>query len=279
MQPYVPDEERKPETSLPFPNPQPDVRRDEVATPEPTSPPAATIARHLYTMTVDQVLAELYTYQLYRDIRTIQRWCKSGKLRATIDEQQGDRYLVDPASVRDMVATLLAERDAETQHAPTMSRPTHDTVGATHTTSDTDATERDFRQPYQADTEPDVATKATTSDATSEASRDEVAALQRQVAELEKEKFMLSVDKQARDSLIDFMKEKFDGMLEVALDRTEELGRLRAENTQLRALLPAQTPERGQGASSSIRYSPESVRRPTTEPLHNPPPWHREEGV
>jgi hypothetical protein len=75
------------------------------------------------------------------------------------------------------------------------------------------------------------------------------------------------------------MKEKFDSMLEVALDRTEELGRLRSENTQLRALLPAQTPERGQGTEAPIRYSPESVQRAQTEPLHNPPSWRTGEGV
>lgn len=279
MEPHVPIDDRHGETSLPFPDLQRDTGRDQVATPVPTSPGAATIARHLYTMTVDQVLAELYTYKLYRDVRTIQRWCKSGKLRAIIDDQQGDRYLVDPASVRDMVATLLEERDAQTQHPPTPSRPMHDPVGAARPTPDTDATAGIFSKPEKADTEPDVAAKTATPDATSEASRDEVAALQRQVAELEKEKFMLSVDKQARDSLIDFMKEKFDSMLEVALDRTEELGRLRSENTQLRALLPAQTPERGQGTEAPIRYSPESVQRAQTEPLHNPPSWRQGEGV
>ena len=273
MEPHTPGDERQEETSLPFPNPQPDIRRDQVATPEPTSPPVAAPSRHLYTMTVDQVVAKLYDYQLIRDVRTVQRWCKAGKLRAIIDEAQGERYLVDPASVHDMVATLLAEREAQAAQGYPTSRPGRDDDATARATPNTAAATPRFNQPVQDDTEPDVATNQTTTEPVSEASRDEVATLRRRVDELEKEKLLLSIDKQSRESMIEFMKEKFNETFNIALDNSQKIGQLQAENAQLRALLPSHATPRAERVDQQSSFAPQNIQRPPVDPLHNRDHW------
>lgn len=175
--------------------------RDDGADRSTTPPADATPSRHLYTMTVDDVVAELLTYELQRDTRTVQRWCKSGKLRAIIDHEHGDRYLIDPASVRDTVAALLQERDSQAPRQDAMTRPRHDSVG-THTRQpDIDPRQYHFTPHSMRDMVTDSPTETTTTDTTSEQRRDEVAALERRVAELEKEKAMLSVDKEVREQM------------------------------------------------------------------------------
>ena len=47
------------------------------------------------------------------------------------------------------------------------------------------------------------------------------------------------LDKQARDAMVSYMKEQFEGMIDNAMERAEEVGQLRAENVQLKSLLDA----------------------------------------
>ena len=198
----------------------------------------AAASRHLYTMTVDDVAAELIAYDLHRDTRTIQRWCKSGKLRSIIDHENGDRYLIDPASMRDTLTTLLEERDSYGSRHAAGSRPRHDNAGTRSRPGDSAATEFQFSPRSIRDRARDASTEAATEAATSEAGRDEIATLRQKVAELEKEKAILTVDKRVREEMVDYLKDNFKQMLDQALERTETLGELRAENAQLRALLP-----------------------------------------
>ena len=277
-------------TAPPTPVAEPDTVVTEPEAAPTVSSPAPVASRHLYTMTVDQALAELYAHELYRDVRTVQRWCKAGKLRAIVDEQNGDRYLIDPASLRDMVATLLEERTATAQRvAPTPrpeTRPRPDTAGASSPGRDTAAATASQSHATQADKSSDAATQAAAQSATSQGSRDEVAALERRVAELEREKVMLEVDKRVREELVEYLKAQFGGMLDEALTRTEELGALRAENRQLRAMLPAA----GQGAPtgarqpdapghSTPRFSPSSIDVEEQPPLHRHAPWSSDDHV
>lgn len=246
--------------------------RDQTADAPATPVPDAAASRHLYTMTVDDVSAELIAYDLHRDSRTIQRWCKGGKLRAIIDHEHGDRYLIDPGSVRDMVTTLLEERDSRERHVPP---PRHrpDDAGSAPRHGDHVPPQFQFTPQYTADKERDRATTDTTAAATPDESRDEIAALQQKIAELEKEKAMLSVDKQVREQMVDYLKENFQKMLDQALDRTEQLGQLQAENAQLRALLPQPAdPRRPEPPDYDRRADP-----PQPPPsMHNRGSWSRE---
>lgn len=277
-------------TAPPTPMAEPDTVAAEPEAAPTVSSPAPVASRQLYTMTVDQALAELYTHGLYRDVRTVQRWCKSGKLRAITDEQNGDRYLIDPASLRDMVATLLEERAATAERVgPTSrpeSRPRPDTAAAFTPGQNDAATTASGTQSTQADRIPDAATQDAAHAAASSQSRDEVAALERRVAELEREKTMLEVDKRVREELVDYLKGQFGSMLDQALERTEELGALRAENNQLRALLPGA----GQGAAmgqrppeyphgGAARFSPSNVPVEEQPPLHRHEPWSSDDHV
>lgn len=236
-------------------------RRDQTAD-TPTRPiDDAAASRHLYTMTVDDVAGELSAYDLHRDTRTIQRWCKSGKLRSIIDHENGDRYLIDPGSLRDTVTALLEERDSHGPRHTTSSRPRHDGAGTWSRPGDDAAPQFQFTPRSISDSESDAPTEPATEAAASDASRDETATLKQKVAELEKEKAMLTVDKQVREQMVDYLKDNFQQMLDQALERTEKLGELQAENAQLRALLPQHTkrpPEassppvsEGEGSSSS----------------------------
>ena len=255
-------------------------RRDQVPDAPTSTPDDAAASRHLYTMTVDDVAEELIAYELHRDTRTIQRWCKSGKLRSIIDQENGDRYLIDPGSVRETVTTLLEERDSRAPRHATAPRPRHDGAGAAPRHGDDAPTQFQFTPRSMTDTEPDAATEEPTPAAASDASRDEVAALEKKIAELEKEKAMLSVDKQVREQMVDYLKENFQQMLDQALERTEQLGQLQAENKQLRALLPQQTerpPEAPSYRDSGAGEPPSqrTIRTTGSEPtsMHRRTPW------
>lgn len=126
-----------------------------------------------------------------------------------------------------------------------------------------------------ADKERDNATEAATAAPTSEASRDEIATLKQTIAELEKEKAMLSVDKQVREHMVDYLKDNFQKMLDQALDRTEQLGKLQAENAQLRALLPQHTERQpDQPDQPDYRQSEAPTQPPPS--MHNRTPWGSE---
>lgn len=264
----------------PTPTEAPETRRDGVTDAPAVSDPDATASRHLYTMTVDDVLAELFAYELQRDTRTVQRWCKRGKLRAIIDYENGDRYLIDPASVRDAIAALLQEREQQQPRQESVARPRHDSAGARMRQHDIDPRQYQFTPHSLRDEEPDNTTDAAPSDAASETRRDEVAALEQRVAELEKEKAMLAVDKEVREQMVEYLKGNFQQMLDQALERTEQLGKLQAENTHLRAMLPEGRPEQGRADSPpwpQTGHSPtheQNVTENMTPPsMHRRAPW------
>ena len=255
-------------------------RRDHDADRATSDHDDATQSRHFYTLTVDDVVAELLAYELQRDTRTVQRWCKSGKLRAIIDHEHGDRYLIDPASVRDTIATLLEERDSQSPRHSTPPRLQRDNVEAAPRQAA--ATSRDYHfTPHSLrDTAPDDATSEPTAEATAPPRRDEVATLERRVAELEKEKAMLSVDKAVREQMVEYLKENFQHMLDQALERTEELGRLQAENSHLRAMLPAgeaahsaSDAQQRQATGQAVPPEPDQPRTTPPASVHRRTPW------
>ena len=248
-----------------------DIRRDPAATPVPTPLPVApTVPRHNFTLTVEQVCAELFAQGFGRDDRTIQRWCKAGKLRAIVDEMHGDRYLIDPSSLRDMLMTLVAERDSRAARPFSSSRPVEFAATAPRLSFDTAPTHGNFAQAAPHDTRPDEA-PAQPRHAASET--DEVATLKRRVEELEKEKIMLTVDKQVREQMVDYMKEQFGTMLDQALDRSMQVGQLTAEETHLRSQLPAPAtvPE---WTHEPHRFTPQQVRQ-QPETVHTDTTWER----
>lgn len=234
-----------------------DIRRDPAPTSVPTPPPVASLLpRHQFTLTVEQVRAELFAQGFGRDDRTIQRWCKAGKLSAIVDEVHGDCYLIDPSSLRDMLATLVAERESRTARPFLSSRPFEPVAAAPRPSFGTAPTHGNFAQAAPHDTRPDEA-PAQPRHAASET--DEVATLKRRIEELEKDKMMLTVDKQVREQMVDYMKEKFDSMIDHALDRSMEVGQLKAEVTHLRAQLPAPAPAPERGYEPH-RFTPQQVR-------------------
>lgn len=262
--PFLPHD-ASPDPTVSETEPEPEVTRRDPTTDTSTAPDgAAATSRHLYTMTVDDVAAELIAYDLQRDTRTIQRWCKSGKLRSIIDHENGDRYLIDPASVRDMVTTLLEERDSHSGRHATASRSRHDHAGTWSRPDRGTATEFQFSPRSVRDTERDAPTEPATEAAASEDRRDEIATLKQKVDELEKEKAMLTVDKQVREQMVDYLKDNFQQMLDQALERTEKMGELQAENAQLRALLPqqAQRPPTASATPGQDRERPSSAQWP-----------------
>ena len=238
-----------------------------------TTPPVVLASRHLFTLTVDQVSAELSTYGLYRDERTIQRWCKARKVRAIIDQDHGDRYLVDPASVRDMVTTLLAERDDKAHRAPT-SRSHHDIVAPPQNYRDGTAPTSRFTERPEHDRPFHVAPDAPAPEVTSSQSRDEVASLKQRIEELEKEKTMLTIDKQVREQMVDYIKGQFGQMLDTALERSQEVGQLRAEVGFLKAQLPSGREGQGGQHGEDFRFTPRHVYDRQDPPMHSPSSKH-----
>ena len=234
------------------------VSRDPAPVAVPTPPPVtATVPRHLFTLTVDQVAAELFHQGFARDDRTIQRWCKAGKLRAIIDEVHGDRYLIDPASLRDMLTMLVTERDSRAARPFLSSRPFESAATSSRPVFDNNPTHENFSQGSKPDTRPGEDPAQPRHDASES---DEVATLKRRIDELEKDKMMLTVDKQVREQMVDYLKEQFGSMLDQALDRSQEVGQLRAENVQLRAQLPPPKPKPEWGEGDNHRFTPQHVR-------------------
>ena len=257
------------------------ISRDPAPVSVPTPPPITpTVPRHLFTLTVDQVAAELFHQGFTRDDRTIQRWCKAGKLRAIIDEEHGDRYLIDPASLRDMLTTLTTERDARATRTMFSPRPYEPVAEAPRPLFGNAPTNTQMGQDSAYDKRPDTSATQTRYDAPeSDTGRDEVETLRRRIDELEKDKMMLTVDKQVREQMVDYLKEQFGSMLDQALDRSQEVGQLRAENLQLRAQLPAPAPKPEWGESVPHRFTPQQVAREPEEPVHIPVSWDPPRGV
>jgi len=231
-----------------------------VATPAPTTDDDATASRHRYTMTVEDVASRLHTYGLDRDARTIQRWCKSSRLNAVLDHANGDRWLIDPASLEPVIDDIQKELSRQPQPFTPMSRRHEPVVADAENVSRHSPDIERENAPGHSDFHSDNAATSDDYAATSAPVGDTVAALQKRVSELELEKVHLEADKRVREQLNDYMKEQFENMIETALDRTEEIGRLRAENATLLQALPQ--PEAP--APSTEHFSP-PTHGPTDE--------------
>lgn len=213
-----------------------------VATTSPTP-------RQDYTMTVERVARMLADQSTPRDNRTIQRWCKSGRLVAIIDQENADRYLISEASARNIVATLLADKH---RIEADMSRHDEQRRDAAATASDAPTAEvnkppenRDDAAATEAeatrDTEAASHDAATTADDTNEP-----AATSSEVSQLKAKIALLEADVKSRDGLVSYMTGQFEKTMDVALERSQELGimqervrSLEIEKKELQAQLPA----------------------------------------
>lgn len=165
-------------------------------------------------MTIQDVAAQLSRLNLDRDSRTIQRWCKSGKIQSIVDHANGDRYLILPKSVDELVAGLLKEQQRHEQHAAT-----------THPQS----SRQDRDTPRR-----DAATDKASHD-TAGADRDSVAALRDQLSKLETENASLRADKQVRDQMVEYQRQQFEKSWEQMRSDLVEIGSLREEVKGLRS--------------------------------------------
>lgn len=199
-----------------------------VASPENQPPSADDTSRQRYTMTVEDVAAELHLHGLDRDARTIQRWCKSGKVEAFLDVSNGERWLIEPGSLRRLIEKIVADMSRRPQAFTPTQAATSEPVATS--------------QPTQADAPETTNVSQSDGDdgsaATSESSRDDDAAQSRRVAALETEVAMLRADVKVREQMVEYLKTQFEEMMNTALEKTERTGKLVAENEYLRNLLP-----------------------------------------
>ena len=227
----------------------PDIATEPQDTPR-QSDHAAHNDRERFTLTVENVAVRLADENIFRDPRTIQRWCQSGKLDCLLDMETGEKYLIEPTSLERMVATLIRDRDRQ---ARAMSRQHPDTPRPLprqeETAPDGDAThaatEQDVSRPTPDDSRDAVAPEAPAREGSSD--------LQTRIQQLETELAMTKADKQVREQMVDYLKEQFEQMLDGALDRSEQIGELRAENTQLKNLLDAGPSPQVDNAASDRR--------------------------
>ena len=221
-----------------------DVSPDIATEPEDTprqDDDMSPVDRESFTLTVEDVAVRLAEENIYRDPRTIQRWCKSGKLDCLLDAENGEKYLIEPTSLNRIVATLINEQERQ---ARAMSRHRPDTPRSAprqeETLPDSDAspaaTERGTSRPVSDDSRDSLRREANAQEAPAQEGSAE---LQTRVQELEVELAMTKADKEVREQMVDYLKDQFAQMLDGALDRSEQIGELRAENTQLKNLLDA----------------------------------------
>lgn len=242
-------------------------RRDDDVTPPTAASDAAAIPRHLFSLTVEDVAVMLADHYVPRDQRTIQRWCKSGKLRAIIDHEAGDRYLIEPTSAREFVATLVAEKKRQDEEFAALSRR-H--LRQEPTPADNAATGAENPSFHNADTPTGDGQSSRDAEAAAQERRDDDATMEKHIAALEEENRSLKIDKQARDQVISMIREEYTKAIDHALERSEQIGALQAEVRQLRELLP---PESGQGSvQQPISFTPKSVYRDNHETGDNPRP-------
>ena len=209
--------------------------------------------RDRFTLTVEDVAIRLADENIYRDPRTIQRWCKSRKLNCLLDAENGEKYLIEPTSLEKTVATLIRDRDrharATSRQLPDMPRNTpqqEETAPGTDATHA--ATDRETSRPEPDDGRDTVAAQRPTQESDG--------GFQARIHQLETELAMTKADKQVREQMVEYLKEQFAQMLDGALDRSEQIGELRAENAQLKNLLNAAPAPRGDNA----RREPPSER-------------------
>ncbi|WP_299211991.1 hypothetical protein [uncultured Tateyamaria sp.] len=225
-----------------------DTRRDDDATKTATQNDVAATSRQRFTMSVEGVASLLHSHGLDRDARTIQRWCKSGKIAGIIDHVNGDRWLIDPATVQPVIDDILANMSRQPQPFSDVSRPVSEPAA---TVSPTPADSTQLNTNSQSDTRRDSAEYVADSATTSESDMSDVATLRRQISGLETENAKLQGAVQVRDQMVDYLKEQFEKILENTLDRAEMVGQLEAENRALKAALPPD----------------ESASEPTTEAI------------
>lgn len=198
-------------------------------------------------MSIEDVASQLHTYGLDRDARTIQRWCKSGKLDALIDGCNGDRWVIDPASVQSVIDDILVKMSRRPAAFSLVSRHGGVAVGDTatpprqvsNTTSQSHAAQGDSRRDAEA-----TPTNAAT---TSSEDDDTVATLKERVQQLEVELFAARADVKVRQEMVQYQREEFTKWLTQTIDQAETIGSLKRENQHLRMALPAAEPD-GQGA-------------------------------
>lgn len=237
-----------------MPSRQDEEHRDEVATDVPAAADVPSMPRHLFTMTVEDVAVMLADHHVPRDPRTIQRWCKSGRLKAIIDHEAGDRYLIEPSSVRQCVAELVAEKQRQDEAFAALSRQQSRQAWVVADSAAASSQSARSDNAYMRD---DVAEERRDAEATDDDGRDHVATLKAKVAKLEEEVVSLRIDKQARDQVISMVREEYTKAIDHALDRSERVGALEAENRRLRELLPSGQPEAD--VQPRINFTPRSV--------------------
>jgi myosin heavy subunit len=189
-------------------------------------------------MTVEDLAARLEMHGVGRDARTIQRWCRSGKIQALIDSEHSDRWLIEPASAQSLIDDMVQEMSRRPHAMPTVSPSVPRQVATAH---DIVATRSDHRLNEPEKQSPQLDDNDATSEPVATTSADEsdtVATLRKQVSKLEMEKVQLQADVKSRESFNEYIKEQFESTLDAMLDRSERLGELQAENRQLRAALP-----------------------------------------
>ena len=186
-------------------------------------------------MTVEGVASLLHTHGLDRDARTIQRWCKSGKIDAIIDHANGERWLIDPATVQPVIDDIVAALERQPSAFSAAPIPTSAATATPTTTSH----DMDNSEPtLQGDERRDTAARNDDAATTSEPDGDDVAALKKKVSDLEFENIQLKADVKSREQFNEYIKGEFESILEGTLDRAEEVGGLRKEVEVLRGLLP-----------------------------------------
>jgi hypothetical protein len=121
-----------------------DTERQAGATDPDLPRPAPTTPESEYSLSIEEV-GDLYAQAgLARDLRTIQRYCRRGRLEARLVEfPYGEKYLITLTSVERHIAFLkelrLATADrgepgpAAASHAEEIAQPTKDRRGATST--------------------------------------------------------------------------------------------------------------------------------------------------
>lgn len=220
-----------------------DTSHDVATSETPLSRHVADTERERFTLTVEDVAVRLADENVYRNPRTIQRWCKSGKLDSLLDAANGERYLVEPTSLEQLVATLVRDRDRQsrdrTRQEGDVSRqiPRQDATDPDNTATlrDTSPVEPEERRDTVAPERP---------------SSDEDTALHTRIQQLESELALAKADKQVREQMVEYLKDQFAQMLDGALDRSEQIGELRAENAQLKNLLNTAPSSSGDNAPS-----------------------------
>lgn len=242
---------------------------------------AATTPRHRFTMTVEDVASRLHQYGLDRDARTIQRWCKSGKISAILDHANGDRWLIDPGTLQPVIDDILEQTSRQPQPFSSTPRQEPPLVADTETSSPTKA--RVAQSGYMEASGIEHESAATSDDkgttspyvATTSADHDDiVATLKKQVAYLESklalQEATAEADKTVREQMIEYQRTEFGKWIDDGMQKAEQIGELKAEVQHLRKQLPApiQTPLLPSDDDAPA-WQPDTLQRQKTKNLES----------